>query len=78
MISGSLQIRLSGVTCAVLTLCFSQVLQHELHHIKKEVKMSKQAAAKARVEKGQLEAEVRICLSEKCAHIFLLKSESSS
>ena len=52
---------MSGVICAVLMMCFSQVLQHELHHIKQEVMMSKQAAAQAQAEKGQLDAEVSAC-----------------
>lgn len=36
-----------------------KVLQHELHHIKQEVMMSKQAAAQAQAEKGQLDAEAQ-------------------
>ena len=62
------------------TLCFSQVLQSELHHIKKEVMLSRQAAAEAQAEIGQLDAEVRICLSlgAQRSHTFLLTSESST
>lgn len=45
----------------MLMICFSQVLQNELHHIKQEVMLSKQAAAQAQAEKGQLDAEVSGC-----------------